>query len=94
MPNNSQIDAALEWNGKIYAARRNSLFCYDPDNDVWTVNPINTISSNSTVVSMYKSAKFLYIAEENGNTHEYDPLKNICKMVTRSLLEYGNHYYH
>lgn len=84
MPNKTQIDAALEWNGRIYAVRRNSLYCYDPDNDVWTLNPINTIPFNSTCVSMYKSTKFLYIAEANGNTHQYDPLKNIWKMVNRN----------
>lgn len=80
MPVPTQIDAALELNGKIYAVRKDSLYCYDPVSDEWTTKSPNGAMTTSAVFSLYKSSEYLYMVEQNGKTHQYDPLKNTWKM--------------
>lgn len=81
MPTKTQIDAALELNGKIYAVRSGSLLCYDPDSDEWTTKSANENMNNAKVSSLYKKGSFLYVAEEGGNTHRFDTLNNTWTMV-------------
>lgn len=85
MPTQTQIDAALELNGKIYAVRRGSLFCYDPDSDEWTTKAANENMIDADVSSLYKLDPFLYVAEEDGKTHRFDSLNNIWTMVRIDL---------
>lgn len=90
MPTRTQIDAALELNGQIYAVRSGSLFCYDPDSDEWTTKSANEKMNNADVSSFYKSDQFLYAAEEDGTTHRYDSLNNIWTMV-RNVFYLASH---
>lgn len=80
MPVPTQIEAALELNGRIYAVRQDSLYCYDPASDEWTMKSPNGAMTTSAVSSLYKSSEFLYLVEQNGKTHQYDPLENTWKM--------------
>lgn len=82
MPIQTQIDAALELNGKIYAIRRDSLYCYDPNTDEWTTQFTNGNFIYSNDCSMYKSEYCLYISEANGKTHQYDLFSGMWTMVS------------